>query len=119
MTDTKTFTGGCQCGAVKFEARIALEKVVTCNCSRCQKLGSMLAFIPVADFNLLYGEDDLKHFTFNKHKIDHTFCKGCGIQSFAKAKAPDGSDVIAINARCLDDVDLSKLTIIHYDGKSI
>jgi hypothetical protein len=119
MTEAKTYSGGCQCGAIRYEAKITLEKVVTCNCSRCQKLGSILAFIPAADFNLLYGADDLQHFTFNTHKIDHTFCKGCGIQSFARAKAPDGTDTVAINTRCLEDVDISKLTIIHYDGKSI
>jgi hypothetical protein len=118
MMEAKTYTGSCQCGAIRYEARIALEKVVTCNCSRCQKLGSMLAFIPASEFRLLYGADDLKHFTFNTHRIDHTFCKGCGIQSFAHAKAPDGTNTVAINARCLDDVDLTSLTIVHYDGKS-
>ena len=30
----------------------------------------------------------------------------------------DGGDTVAINARCLDDVDLDALTIQKWDGKS-
>ena len=46
------------------------------------------------------------------------FCSACGVQSFARGKRPsDGSDVVAINVRCLDDVDLDSLTMKKVDGK--
>jgi len=36
----KTYTGGCQCGKVRYEAQADIGEVITCNCSRCRKLGS-------------------------------------------------------------------------------
>ncbi len=30
-----------------------------------------------------------------------------------------GQEMVAINVRCLDDVDLDKLTVKHFDGRSL
>jgi hypothetical protein len=112
------YTGGCQCGAVRYEATLELGEVLACNCSRCGRLGSLLAFTPAADFKLLSGEDLLTTYQFNKHNIDHMFCSVCGIQSFARGKTPSGAEMAAINARCLDGVDVDTLTIKTVDGRS-
>ncbi|MFZ3582420.1 GFA family protein [Loktanella sp. DJP18] len=50
------YFGGCQCGAIRFEADLDLERAMTCNCSRCQRLGSVLTFTPRSKFTLLQGE---------------------------------------------------------------
>jgi hypothetical protein len=113
-----TYTGGCQCGKVRYEAAIELGEVIACNCSRCGRLGSLLAFIPASDFTLTSGEGDLQDFQFNKHVIHHLFCKTCGIQSFARGTGPGGAEMVAINARCLDDVDIDTLEINKVDGRS-
>lgn len=118
MSETKTFTGGCHCGQVRYEVTTALTPVISCNCSICTKMGSILTFVPKDAFKLLAGEGSLSDYQFNTKKIHHLFCKTCGIRSFANGKAPDGSDVVAINVRCLDDVDVSKLEPMPVDGKS-
>lgn len=110
--------GGCHCGKVRFEAEMTLEKAMSCNCSICMKRGALLDFVPESNFKLLSGEEDLKNYQFNKKVIDHLFCKNCGILPFAKAAAPDGTKMLAINVRCLDGIDLSKLKISEYDGRS-
>ena len=48
----QTYTGGCQCGKVRYEASTELGEVISCNCSRCGRLGSLLAFVPAQDFKL-------------------------------------------------------------------
>ncbi len=98
-------TGSCHCGAVAFEAEVDIAQPVICNCSRCQRLGSVLAFTPRANFTLLRGEDELTEYTFNTHAIRHEFCRICGIQSFSYADGPDGTPMVAINCNCLDGVD--------------
>ncbi len=45
-------------------------------------------------------------------------CGNCGIKSFARGKGRDGGDQIAVNARCLDDVDLETLNVQKFDGKN-
>jgi hypothetical protein len=113
----QTYTGGCQCGKVRYEVSLRLSEVIACNCSRCGRLGSLLAFAPAQNFKLLSGEDATTEYQFNKHVIHHLFCGTCGIQSFAHGKRPDGADVVAINARCLDGVDVDTLKVKNVDGR--
>lgn len=111
-------TGSCHCGKVKYEVEMNVENAISCNCSICMKRGTLLDFVPETNFKLLSGEADLQDYQFNKKIIHHLFCKTCGVVSFAKGSAPDGTKMIAINLRCLDGIDLSKLKIQEYDGKS-
>jgi hypothetical protein len=52
-------SGGCQCGKVRYEATFELGEVISCNCSRCGRLGSLLAFLPASEFKLQSGKDAL------------------------------------------------------------
>jgi hypothetical protein len=111
-------TGSCQCGAVAFEATVDISQPITCNCSRCQRLGLVLAFAPAADFTLLRGADALTEYTFNRNVIRHQFCRSCGVQTFAFAPGPDGTPMVAINVNCLDGVDPRALPARHVDGRA-
>jgi hypothetical protein len=117
---TQTYTGGCQCGKVRYQVALDLSApVIACNCSRCGRLGSLLAFAPASDFKLVSGEGDLTDYQFNKHVIHHLFCATCGIQSFARGKRPsDGADVVAVNVRCLDRIEPDTLELKKVDGRS-
>jgi hypothetical protein len=111
-------TGSCQCGAIAFEADVDISEPLVCNCSRCRRLGSVLAFTPEANFRLLRGEDAMTEYTFNRDTIHHRFCPVCGIQPFSFAKAPDGTPMVAINCNVLDGVDARALPARPFDGAS-
>ena len=111
--------GGCHCGRVKFEVEMNLENAISCNCSICLKRGSLLDFVSEEKFKLISGSEHIQKYLFNKKTIQHLFCKECGILSFGKGVAPDGSSVVAINVRCIDGVDLDKIKIQAYNGKDI
>lgn len=113
------YEGGCQCGAVAYEVDADLDRTITCNCSRCQKLGFVLAFAPRDDFVLKRGEENLTDYQFNKKQIRHLFCKTCGVESFAFGERPDGAAVVAINVNCLEGVDPRALESSHVDGRSM
>ena len=117
----QSYSGGCQCGKVRYEVALDLANpVIACNCSRCRRLGSLFAFAPVGDFKLSSGEKELTDYQFNKKVIHHLFCSTCGIESFARGKRPiDGADVVAVNARCLDGIDPNALTVKKVDGASL
>ena len=119
MTETATYTGGCHCGEVRFEVKADLSQTITCNCSICSKTGAIYAFSPAANFKLVSGDDNLTDYQFNKKVIHHVFCTTCGVRSFGRGTMPDGTETVAINARCLDGVDISTLTPAPYDGKSV
>jgi hypothetical protein len=115
----QTYTGRCQCGKVRFEVTTEIGKVISCNCSRCRRLGSLLAAAQASDFTLLSGEGEMTNFKFNKHVINHYFCATGGIQSFASGKGPGGADMVMVNVRCLDDVDPEAFEVMKYDGRSM
>ena len=114
----QTYSGGCQCGQVRYEVTADIQGVMACNCSRCGRLGSLMAFAPVDDFKLIAGQGATTEYQFNKHVIHHLFCSTCGIESYAAGKKPDGSDMIAINVRCLDGVDPESFPVEKVDGRS-
>jgi len=115
----ETHHGGCHCGAVRYRVDIDLSKpVVQCNCSICSRTGTLLSFVPAGSFTLEKGEESLTDYQFKKKNIHHLFCKVCGVRSFARGKGPSGP-MVAINTRCLDDVDATTLDVQHYDGKRL
>ncbi len=117
MPDSKTYTGGCHCGQVRFECTSDLAMVTACNCSICTKKGLHFTFLDPKSFQLRAGDENLKEYLFNKHAIHHQICIDCGVDVFARGKKPDGSDVIALNVSCIDGIELSKLTMTPMDGQ--
>lgn len=112
------YHGSCHCGNVRFEVDGELESLVECNCSSCSKKGFLWWFVPQTQFSLSAGEDSLSTYTFNKHVIRYQFCKTCGTTPFAYGSDGQGNEVAAINARCLDNTDISDLKVSQYDGLS-
>jgi hypothetical protein len=119
MPEAKTYDGSCHCGSVRYEVTTDLAQVIACNCSLCSRAGYLLTFVPAAQFKLLQGEESLQDYRFNTHKIEHLFCKNCGVRSFARGKRPDGTEMRAVNVRCLADVDLDTLAITKANGKAL
>jgi hypothetical protein len=119
MPEAKTYAGGCHCGHVRYEATTDLAKVIACNCSICTKRGLLLTFVGPQQFVLRTDARDLPDYQFNRNVVHHLFCPTCGVESFARGKAPDGKEMVAINVRCLDDVDIAALKLTPFDGKHL
>ena len=117
-----TYTGGCHCGAVRYEADMDLSKgTLRCNCSICSKSRAWLVGIGSDDFRLLKGQEMLGDYQFGRKNIHHLFCKTCGVKSFGRGKVgPDGKGMVAIMLSCVDglsDAELAALPITYVDGR--
>jgi hypothetical protein len=119
MPASKTYTGGCHCGLVRYECTSDLAMVTACNCSICTKKGLHIAFVEPRSFRLDAGEASLKEYKFNRHVIAHQMCSECGVEPFARGTMPDGTPVIAVNVATFDGIDLSKVTMTPIDGKNM
>lgn len=113
------YQASCHCGKVAVEFEGEIKEVLSCNCSICQRKGSLLWFMPRAGLKLISPEDAASTYTFNKHVIRHRFCPSCGIHPYAEAVDPKGNPMAAINARCVEGIDLAALSVKHYDGRSV
>jgi hypothetical protein len=119
MSDLRTITGGCHCGLVRFEATLDLASAIACNCSICLKKGLLFAFVPRDRFALRAGQEDLTVYQFGPKVISHAFCSTCGVETFADGTAPDGTPMVGINVRCIDDIDLAAIELKPFDGRSV
>jgi hypothetical protein len=110
--------GSCHCGRIAFEVEGDIAQVMECNCSHCSRKGYLLWFVPRTQFCLTTPEVNLSTYTFNKHVIKHHFCGVCGSAPFGFGKDPQGADMVAVNVRCLPNLDRAGLKVMQYDGRS-
>jgi hypothetical protein len=113
----RVHTGGCHCGRVRFEVTSDLSRgpIVECNCSICTRKGYLHHIVPRERFRLVSGEYALSTYRFGTRVAEHYFCRECGIASFYVPRSHP--DMIDVNVRCLDDVELAGLTIVPFDGR--
>lgn len=97
-------TGGCLCGAVRFEIHNALMDVINCHCSKCRRFhGHVGAYTATDRQNLVMVQSDtLKWFrsiTDETPDVYRGFCGRCGSSLFWD---PRGKPRISIAAGALD-----------------
>ncbi len=85
----------------------------------CGRSGTVLTFIPKSSFTLEKGEEFLTDYQFNKEHIHHVFCNVCGIKPFAYGSDGEGNEMIAVNVRCLEGVNVHDLHPKQIDGRSM
>jgi hypothetical protein len=93
-------TGGCLCGAVRYEVRGPLRPVVACHCTQCRRMtGHFLAATAArdADFGLT-RDSSLKWYSASPN-ARRGFCSSCGSTLFWRG---DGRDYVAIAAGSID-----------------
>jgi hypothetical protein len=102
MTDSAPIrSGGCLCGAVRYETHGVLRPVVMCHCKQCQRqTGSVMAATAsrLQDFRLL-AQEPLRWFAASS-EAQRGFCANCGSTLFWQAH---GRDYVSIAAGTLDD----------------
>ncbi len=103
--DTKKITGGCLCGAVRYEITGTLRDVVNCHCSKCRRFhGHFGAYTSILEKNLSFiNKEGLKWFhstTDETSNVYRGFCSNCGSSLFWH---PEGWETISVAAGSLDD----------------
>lgn len=111
------FQGSCHCGQIAFEVEGEISEVTSCNCSICQRKGTLMWFVSRQAMTLLTPSEKMSTYTFNKHVINHRFCPTYGIHPFGEGTASSGQEMAAINVSCLEGVDLAALKVRNFNGR--
>ena len=118
MNSKTRHPGGCHCGAVRYEVNLDPARGSMCNCTLCQKLGTVGAMVSPADFRLLAGEEHLSGYAWGEKTRASFFCKRCGVHCFARGHLRQlGGDYVSVNLNALDDLELSRVQLLHWDGR--
>ena len=113
------YKGSCHCGKILFDVDGEIDSLMECNCSICSKKGYLLWFVPRESVRLRTPEEDMSTYTFNERTIKHQFCSTCGCSPLGFGRDGEGNEMAAINARCLEDIDMAQYKVNFYDGRSI
>ena len=97
-------TGGCNCGAVRFEVTEPLLGASYCHCRRCQRrtgaAASANARPAPGSFRLLEGEESLRAWR-PPDGFEKWFCGECGSALFSRS--PDDPDQIGLRLGAFDE----------------
>jgi hypothetical protein len=92
-------TGGCLCGAVRYEVRGPLRDVVLCHCSRCRHThGHVAAYAACDAKDLIVAEAGALRW-YEEDDRARGFCGGCGASLLWRAA---GRGTVSIAAGTLD-----------------
>ena len=107
LDNKPVYSGGCQCGAVRFHVEGALGDPSVCHCRMCQKAGGnfYLPLVSVRDAKLEWARGEPKKFRSSNHVL-RGFCGECGTP--LTYEAPDG---VALAIGAFDDPTLLAPTI--------
>ncbi len=98
-------SGGCMCGAVRFELSAPLLGAVYCHCKRCQRRTgtgfSVTALTAPGSYRTSSGQDRVGSWAPPGGGWIKSFCADCGSQLFATN--PANPELIAIRMGALDD----------------
>lgn len=89
-------TGGCLCGAVRYEITGPLRDVVNCHCSMCQRLhGIYGAHSKAPKSNIRVTEDRGLNWYATSESARRGFCNVCGSSLFWEPFDQDATGIIA------------------------
>ena len=103
---SKTITGGCLCGDIRYECQGEPLHSIICHCTDCRRFtGSAIAtelFYPKESFRLLSGTPSgYAVLAESGNSIERQFCGKCGASLFAVLDSYP--DLISVTAGTLDD----------------
>ena len=103
---TRTYSGGCACGAIRYETSSASVAEIHCQCRDCQKRSgtghsSYLAFPRRIDVTITGEAKAWVVAGDNGNRKSHAFCPTCGTPVYLTFV--DAPEPIAIHAGSLDD----------------
>ncbi len=89
LDNRPVYSGGCQCGAVRFRVEGALGDASVCHCRMCQKASGnfYLPLVAVGDARLTWTRGAPKKFRSSNY-AQRGFCGDCGTP--LSYEAPDG-----------------------------
>ncbi|HEY4105472.1 MAG TPA: GFA family protein [Polyangiaceae bacterium] len=117
-TAARLHTGGCHCGAVRYEVTLDATHGSRCNCSICTKVAQLGAMVKPHAFRLTQGQDALGHYVWGGKISTRHFCKHCGIHCYGSGHLAElGGDFVSVNLNTLDELDPNAVEVIHWDGR--
>jgi hypothetical protein len=118
---TRAITGGCACGAVRYECDAPPASMVNCHCRDCQRAGGSgyapTLVVPASALRVLRGAPKYHEVRGESGSMARRgFCSECGSPLFAGSSARP--DFVGIRAGSLDDPGVFRPTADGWVGSA-
>ncbi len=99
------FTGGCYCGALRYQVSGEPLFKALCHCEKCQifsgGMAALLIGMPKTGFSYTQGQPAIADNKFSSDNSHREFCGTCGTHILAVSDA--SPDMVSIKAGTMDD----------------
>jgi hypothetical protein len=103
---TQRHSGGCHCGAVRYEVTLDATRGGRCNCSICTKVAQLGAMVKPDAFRVVSGAESISKYVWGGQISTRHFCKHCGVHCFGAGHLAElGGD------------DPSEIAVVNWDGR--
>ncbi len=115
-------SGGCLCGAVRYEVEWPPQALVVCHCSDCQKQsGSALSVVGVSardGIEVIGSLETFSHPGSSGQTVNRKFCGRCGSPVLTDTEAARMDGIIFFKAGTLDRTDDLDPTLHYWTGSA-
>ena len=114
-------SGGCLCGAIRYEANAPIENIDQCHCLNCQKASGAGAsaniVMDTAALHFIKGEPKVfVDIAESGTKLNRAFCGDCGSSLFSQRH--NMMDKLVLKAGSLDDSSGSRIVMNIWTNSS-
>jgi len=106
----------CHCGALRLELPRVPRRLLSCNCSICQRNGGLWAYYDSSAIRRRYRRRDVETYTWGDRMIRYVRCRHCGclLHHERTRKLTDGR--VGVNMRNCDPAVIAKARVRRFDG---
>jgi hypothetical protein len=111
----------CHCGEVRVRVPATPDTVTSCNCSICRRLGTLWAYYPEEEVEVLAAAEATSAYVWGEGRLGFHHCRGCGCTVFWRGVDPawkgrEGVRRMGVNARLMPPEAIADVRIRHLDG---
>ena len=116
----ENLTGGCLCGAVRFETKGPSFKVLNCHCTSCRKHnGAPMATLAGYTSDQVSFSGAERRLFASSPGVRRAFCGTCGTPLTWEGEDPDRGPVLEFHISTFDKPDALKPTLHSFDAERI
>jgi len=107
------------CSNVEIEVKDKPGTLTICNCSICNRYGSVWGYYPPADTTIKIGKAGASSYLWGDKCIEFMHCNKCGCVTHYQTLAGDEDPKVGVNFRMASPGEIAGISVRHFDGASM